>query len=266
MEARGSKFEQIQEEESKWTFGQILPVFLLAAPIFNIVSILVSNLERRTTRHHISSRHVDSFVMEENGDNNVLSCLLSRDNCISAPWLGVSILTCCSALVTFTIIAVCAVSGPLTVAPSIITDEFKEYGRVLVTILVERPGILWFLLFGLLPACMFTVLFGLTLEGWLLISSARQKRKTSFLFLCIGIHSSYAAVFWKVQNGYWDVTKPRNIYWSIDGYPKAWYDANPALCPLFTAVLFVLYAVCLLGYRFIGRYVRVLFSSFFPQA
>ncbi|KAF0323547.1 hypothetical protein GQ607_009228, partial [Colletotrichum asianum] len=44
-----SKSPEVALEEEQWTFGQILPVFLLLGPLFAMVGIFASNMTKTTS-------------------------------------------------------------------------------------------------------------------------------------------------------------------------------------------------------------------------
>lgn len=199
LAARSSGFHQILVEENKWTFGQILPMLLLASPLFNILTIVTSNpKERRIEGQEPQTAGFENAnictsglrgtdlvpwirpdpeqELSEEQEATMMMLMDHRGYYKTAPWLGSTLSTTCLVILGLTVwVTVFGKDVLLQIVSGDSHTSFTEFW-------VGDYGEAWVVLYGLLPGTVFTTLFGLLLHGWL-DSSSRRSTKHLFLWM-----------------------------------------------------------------------------------
>lgn len=186
-------YTTVVEQESAWTFGQILPVLLLIAPLFSVFGLFLA----RSTWADNSKRddHDETIVLGQLNESTASSssCLqgpesaedakkdketpikvrcrtatnisslyepssywIDRDY-YQAPWIGGSIVCLCASIITLTTTAaglLYSFSSDLSPFYSLARFWYSEYGAV------------FYMVVGIPSATTFCILLGLTLDPW----------------------------------------------------------------------------------------------------
>lgn len=195
---RGAVPEDALEEESQWTFGQILPVLLLATPLFNLFGLAMakSTLRRspapannttvvegdeddeesllKEPNHRFSAHRMDSDITlcppDPSTHPEVTSTLPEADhlglddpasswadrNYYKTPWMGVCALSLSTAYIYL------SVQGMRNLFP--IEVAFKT--NVTLLGFWVGQGYIYYLFIGMPAATAFTILLGLTIDGF----------------------------------------------------------------------------------------------------
>lgn len=98
----------------------------------------------------------------------------------AAPWLAVSMTTACMVIVGIT--GLMLQVGYTNIMNGRVPDD-----RVL-EFWLWPSGILWFIPFGLLSGCVFTILVGMLLDGWFHAGTSRSCRSTQFFVMSLAVH------------------------------------------------------------------------------
>ncbi|XP_044724073.1 uncharacterized protein HRG_01969 [Hirsutella rhossiliensis] len=264
--ARESPPMQIQVQENRWTYGQILAILLLAAPLFNMLTIVMSNSKWRGVESELprlehqapglavgetrdcecsgdgslSASQEESRRQDEaeNKEDEMARLISSQGYYAKAPWLGVSMTTACIVIMGLTCLMLQA--GYTNIMSGQISgDRLYEFW-------LWPSGMLWFILFGLSSGCVFTMMMGMLLDGWLHSGTSRCSRKTQFFVMSFSVHGLMILGMYKAT-----------VAILIQGEGRS--KGNVAIGPCLIAALYVGYTLLCLGLRLSGCRVTSLF-------
>lgn len=170
----------IFEQENQWTFGQIVPVLLLAVPIFGTMIHLASNStasDPSDTHDHETPNAVISGARKPypfTTQSSELSEVLTDAYSSRARWLWPSLVGFFLSTAYFAFEVFSNNFG--------ITRGMRPYGS-LVEVWFTHLGLLWYIIFGLPCMLSNTVAIGLALDAWLERPSKFVTRARTFLYL-----------------------------------------------------------------------------------
>lgn len=191
--------QDIFEQENDWTFGQIVPVLLLAVPIFATIIHLASNDSNPDSvdRHHHGISSTDTcrpYPFATQGSE--LPKTLTATYTCHAHWLWPSLV---GLLVSTAYFTYEAFSHNFDFAKGLKADGS------LVDVWFTRFGLLWYMILGLPGILSNTVAIGLALDAW--FESPRKLftglKIAIYQLLVVSLASAYAvAWFFLVYLGY----------------------------------------------------------------
>lgn len=170
----------IFEQENQWTFGQIVPVLLLAVPIFGTIIHLASNTtasDPSDGHEHETANPVASGARKPypfTAQNSELPETLTDAYSFRALWLWPSLVGFFLSTAYFAFEVFSNNFG--------ITRGMRPYGS-LVEVWFTHLGLLWYIIFGLPCLLSNTVAIGLALDAWLERPSKFVTRARTFVYL-----------------------------------------------------------------------------------
>lgn len=244
--------KEILEEENAWTFGQIVPVLLLAMPLFSMVSQLIPNEATTisTTGHEVSfstdvpRRPPYPFSTQ----HSELSSIITGNYTYETYWLRPCIVCLLLAILCFIVDAFCLSFNIFYgMGPSI----------SLVEVWFTSFGLLWYITLFLPCAFANLISLGLALDSWLGTPTKLKVRTKLSLYrmLVMGLAASYAVIwFFSVQAGLLRnlVFSQLSVYMDLD--PHSHYILPIiVICLILDLALHVFYMLIVVPLQLLGR-------------
>lgn len=202
------------QEESQWTFGQMLAVLLLAGPVFEMASTFISKVSNHDPQQSRELKQkadpiqqsdlgrslssVASGLQPASDHQNLArhpgSCQtntadwINRDYYATAPWLW----SCSTALCGVVLVITCFTFGAIF---NFSEGMSFEPQFTLMDFWFSDFAVFYFLPLGVLPACTATVLVGLSLDRWVQETSWTGGKQLLVCVSAVTIHAVYISVY-----------------------------------------------------------------------
>lgn len=242
----------ILQEENAWTFGQIIPVLLLAMPLFSMVIQLIPNgaTVTSTTGHEsnlladVPRRPPYPFSTR----HSELPSIITGNYTCKTYWLWPNIACLFLATACFILDAFCMsfnIIGGMGPYISLVEIWFTEFGLVWHIILI-------------LPCAFANIIsIGLALDSWLGNSTKLEVRTKLSLYqiLVMGLAASYVVVwfFFIRVSGLRDVLFPAMLG-NMGTYDRTAYILPTIVtCLVVDLALYVLYLLTVVPLQLLGR-------------
>lgn len=245
--------KEILEDENAWTFGQIIPVLLLAMPVFSMVSQLIPNTATTTstTRDEVSlltdAPRTPPYPFST--QHSEFSSIITGNYTYKTHWLGPSIVCLFLGILGFVVVAFCMSFNIIYgMGPSI----------SLVETWFTKVGVLWYIIFFLPCAFAHIISLGLALDSWL-GSPTKLKVRTKvslYRMLVMGPAVSYGIIwyFLLVEGGrlWWLVFSQLSVYMDADS--QSFYILLViVICLILDLALYVFYLLTVVPLKLLRR-------------
>ncbi|KAK9416164.1 putative Transmembrane protein [Seiridium unicorne] len=212
MQARRILPEEVSLQESQWTFGQILPVLLVVAPVFASVRLFASSFTEEVAVHFITNtatargplsteretEATDEFVLAratQSSSSDIIweqskiypfSAKLSDfpDRLISTQNSEVLWLTPCPLAVFMAFVASTFLILGYTFGYIQGSDQGAETHYTVVILWLEEPGLFETMVIGIPTGLILSIAIGFNLDNWLSYTSGVNKVWAFFLVAC----------------------------------------------------------------------------------
>lgn len=244
--------KEILQEENAWTFGQIIPVLLLAMPLFSMVSQLIPNgaTTTSTTGHEVSlltdvpRRPPYPFSTQ----HSELPGIITGNYTYKTYWLWPSLVCLFLAILFFVVDAFCLSFNIIYGMGPILS---------LVQVWFTSFGLLWYIILFLPCAFANVISLGLALDNWLGNPTKLKVRTKLSLFrmLVMGLAVSYAFIwYFLVQGGLLrnPMLSQLLIHISLDS-ESIYILPNIIICLILDLALYIFYLLTVVPLQLLGR-------------